>query len=143
MISNLRTTLGLSDTAGCLCRFPGKTTALFRLAHEYQPPVIVTATAHLEYFQIQQAGQHFYLDDMDTLPPQLYGITLISDPKNNRSVAGLETGAISQVLFLADKMRTPLLIEAVARVLCHPLGGLKKHPFPRLLRCSVESSGYA
>jgi hypothetical protein len=94
-IPSLRKALGLSDTPRVAivgCR--GKTTALFYLVREYPPPVIVTATSHLEIFQTKQADQHLYFDESSnsdkSLPLDISGVTLFSGPKNNRSVAGLD-----------------------------------------------------
>jgi hypothetical protein len=50
------------------------------------------------------------MDNMDTLPLQLYGITLFSGPKNNRSVTGLEAASLHQVLFLL-RGRMPCFVE--------------------------------
>lgn len=96
---------------------------MFQLAREYQIPVIVTATSHLEIVQTWQADRHFYLDNDATnlipLPELSPGVTLFSGPKNSRSVAGLETASIGQAIFLADRARAPLLIEA---------DGSRRHP---------------
>jgi molybdenum cofactor cytidylyltransferase len=124
MIPSLRMALGLSAAPRvAFVGSGGKSTALFYLAREYPPPVIVTATSHLEIFQARQADHHFYYDDSlgwdGKLPLDISGLTLFSGPKNDRSVAGLEAGPLHQVLSLADKYNAPLLIEA---------DGSRRHP---------------
>ena len=124
MLPSLRMALGLSDTPRvAFVGSGGKSTALFRLAREYPPPVIVTVTSHLEFFQAKQADHHFYFDGSvgwdRKLPLDYSGVTLFSGPKNNRSVAGLEATSLRQVLSLADKYNAPLLIEA---------DGSRRHP---------------
>jgi len=121
---SLRNALGLSDAPRmAFVGSGGKSTALFYLAREYPPPVIITATSHLEIFQAKQADHHFYYDDSlgrdGKLPLDISGVTLFSGPKNNRSVAGLEAGPLYQVLSLADEKNAPLLIEA---------DGSRRHP---------------
>lgn len=124
MIPSLRAALGLNATPRvAFVGSGGKSTALFHLAQEYPPPVIVTATSHLEIFQAKQADHHFYYDDSlgwdGKLPSDISGINLFSGPQSNRSVAGLGAGPLHQVLSLADKHSTPLLIEA---------DGSRRHP---------------
>jgi molybdenum cofactor cytidylyltransferase len=101
----------------------GKTTAMFTLAREFSSPVIVTATARLEIFQLQLADQHFYCDDSSgwdgKLPQDISGVTLFSGPKNDHSVFGLEAESLQQVLCLANEKSAPLLIEA---------DGARRHP---------------
>ncbi len=124
MIPSFRMALGLSAAPRvAFVGSGGKSTALFYLAREYPPPVIVTATSHLEIFQAKQADHHFHYDNSlgwdGKLPLDISGLTLFSGPKNNRSVAGLEVGPLHQVLSLADKYNAPLLIEA---------DGSRRHP---------------
>jgi molybdenum cofactor cytidylyltransferase len=124
MIPSLRNAFGLSNVPRvAFVGSGGKSTALFHLAREYPPPVIVTATSHLEIFQAKRADHHFYYDDLlgrdGKLPLDFFGVTLFSGPKNNRSVAGLEAASLRQVLSLADEYNAPLLIEA---------DGSRRHP---------------
>jgi len=117
LLPSLKNALGLGDTPRvAFVGSGGKSTALFHLAREYPPPVIITATSHLEVFQARLADQHFYYDDsLDwnrTLPFGISGVTLFSGPKSNRSVAGLEADSIHRVLSLADENNIPFLIEA-------------------------------
>lgn len=53
------------------------------------------------------------------IPVEYSGVTLFSGPQSNRSVAGLETVTLHQVLSLADEYNAPLLIEA---------DGSRRHP---------------
>ncbi len=124
MIPSLRMALGLSDAPRiAFVGSGGKSTALFQLAREYPPPVILTATSHLEIFQARRADHHFcYNDSLDwdlRFPLDISGVTLFSGPQSNRSVAGLETVTLHQVLSLADEYNAPLLIEA---------DGSRRHP---------------
>jgi molybdenum cofactor cytidylyltransferase len=124
MLPSLRKALGLNTIPRvAFVGSGGKTTALFYLAREYPPPVIVTATSHLEFFQTKHADQHFYFDEFlaldKSLPSDISGVTLFSGPKNNRSVLGLEAGPLNQILSLANEKNAPLLIEA---------DGSRRHP---------------
>ncbi len=124
LLPSLKNALGLGDAPRvAFVGSGGKSTALFYLAREYPPPVIVTATSHLEIFQAKQADHHFYCDnslDWNSIPPlNVSGVTLISGQKNNRSVAGLKADPLHQVLSFADENNTPLLIEA---------DGSRRHP---------------
>jgi molybdenum cofactor cytidylyltransferase len=124
ILPNLRTALGLSKTPrAAFVGAGGKTTALFHLAREYPPPVIVTATSHLETFQTKQADHHFYCDDSSSwdgnLPANISGVTLFSGFKCKRSVSGLGEESLREVLSLADRKSVPLLIEA---------DGSRRHP---------------
>ncbi len=92
----------------------GKTTAMFQLARELDPPVILTATTHLGSWQTASADQHVVartVDDLRGLEPR--GVSLITGPVN----ADDRTDAVSEsvLLWLHDMTgirQIPLLIEA-------------------------------
>ena len=60
----------------------GKTTVLFNLARELEPPVIVTATSHLHVDQINWLDSHW----MGTEPEELVG--LVANPAGVMLVTG-------------------------------------------------------
>lgn len=92
----------------------GKTTAMFQLARELPPPVIVTASTHLAVEQAALADRHLKartLRDLHALMPE--GVTLVTGP----SAADGRTEAVRQEVLvslhdLARRSGTPLLIEA-------------------------------
>ena len=124
----------------------GKTTALFTLAREYSSPVLVTVTSHLELFQTKLADAHIYCDNspvwQNHLPQDIFGVTLFSGPKNNRSVAGLKTDSLHPVLSLADKKQIPLLVEADGSRR-HPVKAPAQHepPIPDFVDTVIYSAG--
>jgi molybdenum cofactor cytidylyltransferase len=147
VIPSLRSTLGLGETPRvAFVGAGGKSTALFHLAREYASPVVVTATSHLELFQIKQADQHFQFDQSsgwnESLPTGLSGITLFSGIQSTRSVAGLEEGPLQEVLSLADKNSTPLLIEADGSRR-HPIKAPTTHepPIPKFVDTVIVVAG--
>ena len=57
----------------------GKTTAMFQLARELSPPVIVTSTTHLGTWQISLADHHFIATPSNELKDiRFEGVTLIT-----------------------------------------------------------------
>lgn len=115
---NLMTALRLGATPRvALVGGGGKTTALFALAHEYAPPVIIAATAHLAVEQLTQADQHFFAAspaDLTVfeggLPP---GITIFTGPANGAGkTTGLTPDVARAVKELAHRHHAPLFIEA-------------------------------
>ena len=124
----------------------GKTTALFYLAKEYPAPVIVTAASRLETFQTKHVDHHFQFDKTlgwnKAMPTNLSGITLFSGTKGIRSTAGLEEETLKEVLSLADKISTPLFIEADGSRR-HPLKapGTHEPPIPQFVDTVVVVAG--
>jgi molybdenum cofactor cytidylyltransferase len=109
----------------------GKTTAMFTLAREWPPPVIVAATAHMAIEQTALADRHFLVDDATALDIQLLtGVTLFTGPSNHTGkTIGLSTSAMQRVLELADQHHVPLLIEADGSK-CLPLKAPAGHEPP-------------
>jgi molybdenum cofactor cytidylyltransferase len=92
----------------------GKTTALFQLAREFSPPVIVTATTHIGSWQIPLADRHIIANSIDDLEETPFkGVTLITGPidKRNRT-KGLDNKILLWLRAEAEKRNIPLLIEA-------------------------------
>ena len=95
----------------------GKTTTLFRLARELQPPVIVTATTHLATDQLSLADHLILVErpkDLATLAGhQIQGVTLITGPETEDDrMQGVEAEILESILNLANSQEYPLLIEA-------------------------------
>ena len=64
----------------------GKTTALFQLARQWKPPVIVTATSHLGAWQIPLPYRHIVAtsqSDLVNLNKDLDGVMLITGEAKN------------------------------------------------------------
>ncbi|MCK4978132.1 MAG: putative selenium-dependent hydroxylase accessory protein YqeC, partial [Anaerolineales bacterium] len=95
----------------------GKTTTLFRLARELQPPVIVTATTHLATDQLSLADHLILVErpkDLATLAGhQIQDVTLITGPETEDDrMQGVEAEILESILNLANSQEYPLLIEA-------------------------------
>ncbi len=94
----------------------GKTTAMFHLARELKPPVIVTATTHLSVEQTQLAGQHFILqkiEDTNQLDESaLSGVILLTGPIEGDRTQGLSEEIASWLREFCGYHSLPLLIEA-------------------------------
>lgn len=95
----------------------GKSTCMFRLAHQWQGNCIVSTSTHLAVSQTKFADHHIIIQkisDLDALGERLpQGITLLTGPLlDNQRVDGLTDEMFTKVAYLADKHQVPLLIEA-------------------------------
>jgi len=93
----------------------GKTTAMFQLARELTPPVIVTATTHLAVDQLGLADRHFVLQTPEEVRKVglLDGVVLFTGPRNeNGRARGVDAATLAEIRTLADEHNCPLLIEA-------------------------------
>lgn len=95
----------------------GKSTALFELARQLPPPVLLTSTTHLAEEQLQLADQHFYIEGPEDLAVLVRalpgGVTLLTGRGDEiRRTGGLPGPALERLLDLADERDAPLLIEA-------------------------------
>jgi len=95
----------------------GKTTAMFKLAREYAPPVIVTASTHLSVDQTGLADHHIVLQETAELRrPDIepfQGVVLFTGPEiENKRVQGLSDAVLLELRKLADDLNLPLIIEA-------------------------------
>jgi molybdenum cofactor cytidylyltransferase len=91
----------------------GKTSALFQLARELAPPVVVTATTHLGVWQIPLADDHVIAktpDDLQNFSPR--GVTLVTGEFEGDRTKGLETDLIKWLHEETRERLIPLLIEA-------------------------------
>lgn len=95
----------------------GKSTALFQLARQLPPPVLVTASTHLAVSQLAQADRHFkILSSEDLLVPgdQLFdGVVLVTGPDDGAGrTLGLSEDLLDMLHYLAAARGVPLLVEA-------------------------------
>jgi molybdenum cofactor cytidylyltransferase len=95
----------------------GKSTALFQLARQLPPPVLVTASTHLAISQLAQADRHFkILSSEDLLVPgdQLFdGVILVTGPDDGAGrTLGLSEDLLDMLHHLAAARGVPLLVEA-------------------------------
>jgi molybdenum cofactor cytidylyltransferase len=95
----------------------GKSTALFQLARQLPPPVLLTSTTHLAEEQLRMADRHLYVDgpedlaDLERALPT--GVTLLTGRGDEiRRTGGLPGPALQRLLELADERQVPLLLEA-------------------------------
>jgi molybdenum cofactor cytidylyltransferase len=95
----------------------GKSTALFQLARQLKPPVIVTASTHVADYQLSWADQHLIVESLADLPPinriLTSQVTLITGPEAERKrMAGLDSQTLSILFDIAETEKLPLLVEA-------------------------------
>lgn len=95
----------------------GKTTAMFGLARQLTPPVLVSATTHLAQHQLRFADRYFPIDegaDIRRLGEQGFsGVTLlIGKPCEDQRALGLSAEQIGAVYAQAEEHNLPLLVEA-------------------------------
>lgn len=91
----------------------GKSTAMFQLARELSPPVIVSATSHLGVWQIPLVDKHSILrtkGDFQKFSPK--GIILVTSEIEGDRTNGLDFEAISWLHEFCENNAIPLLIEA-------------------------------
>jgi molybdenum cofactor cytidylyltransferase len=95
----------------------GKTTALFQIARQLPPPVIVTATTHLASAQLSQADQHFVVrtvGDILRLEKEILdGVSVLTGGEADQSrTSGLDMLTLDGVRSFCTTHKIPLLIEA-------------------------------
>ncbi len=92
----------------------GKTTAIFQLAHELPPPVLLTTTTHLGEWQAPLANQHIIAtrpEDLSDFTPG--SVSLITGPKVSEGrLASVTREVLLWLHDMAQQQRIPLLIEA-------------------------------
>ena len=109
----------------------GKTTALFELARQLPPPVLLTATTHLATGQLSLADRHSVLRDpeeaeraLNELQPE---VNLLTGPAGeSERTSGLDQATLERVHALAEAWGMPLIIEADGSRL-HPLKAPADH----------------
>jgi len=124
----------------------GKTTALFQLASELPPPVIVTATTHLAIQQTKLADRHISAqtpEDLNCLnEASRTGVTLVTGVIDGDRTRGISNVMLNWLHAYCDRRDLPLLIEADgARQ--KPLKAPAAHepPIPEFTRLVVVTAG--
>ena len=95
----------------------GKTTAMFQLAHQMEPPVLVSTSTHLGIEQARLADAHFILvspvKTAELKNRLVDGVNLFTGPvsEDNRTngLADIDLDTLHQ---LAEELACPLLVEA-------------------------------
>lgn len=93
----------------------GKTTALFKLARELPPPVIVTATTHLHVDQVKLTDSHWMGEtsaDFAGLEENLRGVMLVTGPIDGDRTTGLNESLLYWLHAVYGSHDLPLLVEA-------------------------------
>lgn len=92
----------------------GKTTAMFRLARDLVPPVIVTATTHLDKSQTTLADRHVIADSVNSIGPvDASQVTLITGPTGSDGrTQAVGSDVLSWLSEYSITHDAPLLIEA-------------------------------
>lgn len=110
----------------------GKTTAVFQLARQLTPPVIVTATSHLGAWQVSFADKHLIVksqSDLDALGKDVMGVTLITGDIRDDKTESVSQELIKRLHELCASRSIPLLIEADGSRQ-RPLKGWAEHEPP-------------
>lgn len=101
----------------CLVGAGGKTSALFKLAHELissqTPRILVTATSHLGTWQIPLADHHIIANetlDLKNLPSK--GVILVTGEIEEDRTKPVSKTILDQLNAYSNKESSPLLIEA-------------------------------
>jgi molybdenum cofactor cytidylyltransferase len=93
----------------------GKTTAIFQLAGELTPPVIVTATSHLGAWQISTADKHVIAESpeaLKNLEKDLSGVALITGSLDGSRTKPVNADTLDAIHKLCLDRSIPLLVEA-------------------------------
>ena len=93
----------------------GKTTAMFQLARELPPPVIITATSHLGVWQLHLADQHIIAetpDPIEKLEHGLQGVIVITGAIDGDRTKPINSNLVNWLGQFCGFHSIPLLIEA-------------------------------
>ncbi|GAB4577776.1 MAG: molybdenum cofactor cytidylyltransferase [Anaerolineales bacterium] len=93
----------------------GKTTAMFQLARQLPPPVLVTATTHLAVEQLKLADCHFIVQTAEAVrkTEKLEGVVLFTGPlADDGRTRGVDESTLQEIRARAETLNGPLLIEA-------------------------------
>jgi molybdenum cofactor cytidylyltransferase len=95
----------------------GKTTVLFRLAKQITGPVIITASTHLGFDQVEQVDHHYAVrrrNDLSPLRKKIEdGVTLVTGVEGTRKgTDGLSFGLLEELNAIAYSHDVPFLIVA-------------------------------
>lgn len=93
----------------------GKSTAMFQLARELPPPVILTATTHLGAWQIPLADRHIIAETpspIEAIEHSLSGVILVTGPFEGNRTQPVNQHVILWLREFCGYHSLPLLIEA-------------------------------
>lgn len=95
----------------------GKSTALFQIARQLIPPVIVTATTHLAVSQARLADRWIIATSPEKILQTAVGtadqvVLFTGEEDDTGRTQGVESPVLDRILELADKLGSTLLIEA-------------------------------
>ncbi len=91
----------------------GKTTAMFQLARELSPPVLVTTTTHLGSWQIPLADHHIITQNVSKLDEHEFrGVTLIVDSIQDDRAVGVKEDILYWLCAYIQSHNITLFIEA-------------------------------
>ena len=114
---NLSTALGINrGDSLAFVGAGGKTTAMFALARELEPPVILTTTTHLGSWQAPLADEHLIIrstKDVNSINVESRQVLLITGPQGSDSrLAALNDDILLSLKAYCQQEMIPLLIEA-------------------------------
>ena len=93
----------------------GKTTAMFTLARELSPPLIVTATTHLGAWQASWADRHIIAETpgpLEELEHGLRGVILVTGPEVGDRTQPINAVVLSWLHQFCGYHSIPMLVEA-------------------------------
>lgn len=116
MISSLAEALRIHSSASiAFIGAGGKSTALFQLAKELPPPVIVTATSHLGIWQTRLADRHIITqtsEPLERLEHGLSGVILVTGEVDGDRTKPINDDLLHWLRQFCGYHSIPLLIEA-------------------------------
>jgi molybdenum cofactor cytidylyltransferase len=123
----------------------GKTTAIFQLAKELKPPVIVTATSHLGAWQTSLADEHLVIDSPESigdLEKSLSGISLVTGGLGGDRTKPIPAEVLQEIHRLCANKNIAMLVEADGSRQ-KPLKGWASHepPVPEFAEHIVQVVG--
>ena len=123
----------------------GKSSALFQLARELKPPVIVAATSHLGTWQLAWADKHFVIDspgDVSEFDKDLRGVVVITGPIEAERTKPVADEVLASLRQFCLGRSIPMLIEADGSRQ-KPLKGWADHepPIPEFVEHVVQVVG--
>ncbi len=93
----------------------GKTTAMFQLARQLKPPVIVTVTSHLGAWQVPFADRHIVAksqSDLANLETGLPGVLLVTGEAKEDKFQPVQHEVLASLRGFCANHSIPLLVEA-------------------------------
>jgi len=95
----------------------GKTTAMFHLARQLPPPIILTTTTHIATWQANFSDRHFQVNTDEDIEQivgaKLGGVVLLTGQESEKKrLSGLKKRHLKQVYEFTRSAQIPLLIEA-------------------------------